>query len=79
MTPSNTLPCLKVPCFIGWGFRGTATPLALGNPKGGAALADGIQWRAEPFLAESIRENRGLVVHDFAVGIPMQPAAWGRC
>lgn len=35
MTPSNTLPCLKVPCFIGWGSRGTATPLALGNPKGG--------------------------------------------
>lgn len=58
MTPSNTLPCLKVPCFIGWGSRGTATPLALGNPKGGAALADGIQWRAEPFLAGSIRENR---------------------
>ena len=46
--------------------KGDRVPLAVVAKGGGAALAGGIQRRAEPFWQEESNETRGFVAHDFA-------------
>ena len=46
--------------------KGDGVPLAVVSKGGGAALAGGIQRRAEPFWQEESNETRGFVAHDFA-------------
>ena len=57
--------------------KGDSVPLAVVSKGGGAALAGGIQWRAGPPWQEESNETGGFVAPDFAVGVPMQPAAGG--
>ena len=46
--------------------KGDSVPLAVVSKGGGAALAGGIQRRAEPFWQEESNETRCFVAHDFA-------------
>ena len=46
--------------------KGDSVPLAVVSKGGGAALAGGIQRRAEPFWQEESKETGGFVAHDFA-------------
>ena len=46
--------------------KGDSVPMAVVSKGGGAALAGGIQRRAEPFWQEESNETGGFVAHDFA-------------
>ena len=46
--------------------KGDGVPLAVVSKGGSAALAGGIQRRAEPSWQEESNETRGFVAHDFA-------------
>ena len=46
--------------------KGDSVPLAVVSKGGRAALAGGIQRRAEPSWQEESNETRGFVAHDFA-------------
>ena len=45
--------------------KGDRVPLAVVSKGGGAALAGGIQRRAEPSWREESKETSGFVAHDF--------------
>ena len=45
--------------------KGDSVPLAVVSKGGGAALAGGIQRRAEPSWQEESNETGGFVAHDF--------------
>lgn len=46
--------------------KGDSVPFAVVSKGGSAALAGGIQWRAEPSWREESNETGGFVAHDFA-------------
>ena len=46
--------------------KGDRVPLAVVSKGGSAALAGGIQRRAEPSWQEESNETRGFVAHDLA-------------
>lgn len=45
--------------------KGDSVSLAVVSKGGGAALAGGIQWRADPPWQEESNETSGFVAHDF--------------
>ena len=51
---------------VGWGFQRDSVSLAVVSKGGSAALAGGIQRRAEPSWREESNETGGFVAHDFA-------------
>ena len=44
--------------LLAYGYKGDSVPLAVVSKGGGAALAGGSQWRAEPPVAGRIQRNR---------------------
>ena len=77
--PTNHFSFVGTHFKTSWDSKGTAIPLALGNPIGAGSallaedskgdsvpLAGGIQWRAGPPWQEESNETGGFVAHDFA-------------
>ena len=53
--PTNHFPFVGTHFKTSWDSKGDGVPLAVVSKGGDAALAGGIQWRAEPSLAGRIQ------------------------